>query len=89
MDRQELEATLSSERISKYFQWGPPTGTAATRVCLYPVGDHWELIITDERAVPQEGTRRTFPDESSAIEGALVAVRKFARAMSYRSSASR
>jgi hypothetical protein len=84
VDRQRIESLLSAERISRYFHWGEPVATAANRVCVFPREDHWELIITDERAVPQEGTRRSFPDESSALEGALRSVRMFAEAMNYR-----
>jgi hypothetical protein len=83
MDRRELERVLNAEGRSRYLQVGPPLPTTANRVCVYPVSGQWEIVITDERAVPLASTRRIHPDESSALSAALHSIRMLADVMAF------
>jgi hypothetical protein len=79
MDREEFERMREVEGLSRWVHIG--SATLPDRVCVFPAGKAWELVITDERAVPQQATRRTFSDEGAALEGALRAARMLAGAM--------
>lgn len=67
MDRHSVLDILNREGLEKYAHFGPPDGGASDKVCVFQDGDRWVTLITDERAVVQEGTIRAFASEADAL----------------------
>ena len=74
MDRAAFDRVVAEERLGRYLHYGPPTGTAASKVCLWS-GGGWFVAVTDERAGTEEGTWRAYADEESALVSALDQLR--------------
>lgn len=85
MNRVEAEAIIADEGLGRYVRFGAPDGTAADKVCLFDEGGTWITLMTDERAVVQEPTVRTFASESEALDDLIDGLRVLKSAKEFRS----
>jgi hypothetical protein len=85
MERREADEIIAAEGLGRYVRLGPPDGGAADKVCLFARGAEWVTLMTDERAVVQEATVRTFATESDALEDLIDGARVLKSAREFRS----
>lgn len=84
MNRVEAEAIIADEGLGRYVRFGAPDGTAADKVCVFDEGGTWITLMTDERAVVQEPTVRTFASESDALDDLIDGLRVLKSAKEFR-----
>lgn len=75
MNIEEAVAVIRGEGLGQYARFAPPDRGSANKVCLFGNAGQWTTLMTDERAVVQEGTVRSFMRESDALSDKLDGLR--------------
>lgn len=75
MNRSGIAAILRSEGLEGYAYFGIPDGGSVDKVCLFERDGVWQTVVTDERAVLQAGTARSYGSETEALTDFVEALR--------------
>lgn len=68
----DFDRIVSEERLARWLEFMPPTGTSANKVCVWSGGGAgWFTATTDERAGVMEPSPRHFSNEGDALQNAL------------------